>query len=334
MSTTTPNLGLVKPELTDVADITAMNPNWDKIDEELGDISQKVEELGDIGDKIEESLGDISPEAIGAVPLERVVYGLSTNIKDYAMTLERGFYALHLAGSSFTGTDLPDANYKYCSAIIYVRIKSDVITIMLLGNDTLPPQFVHCNDGTWGEWSTQSLSLSGGILKGNLDFKKVDNGSSTIYKNHSATADYGLVVRDVDSDGNYNQILMCAKENTLKYRDTTGKTSVLFGGHNTDALANTIKSLIDSGVIEVGGFRSPIKVVASENIVKSTPFTGTGKGKLFLYSSNTSNITIDGKSLGSQKSSAPEVEYEFTESFKVSTESSTTGAIKAVAVFY
>jgi hypothetical protein len=35
MSTTTPNYGLVKPQLTDTADITAMNPNWDKIDQEL-----------------------------------------------------------------------------------------------------------------------------------------------------------------------------------------------------------------------------------------------------------------------------------------------------------
>jgi hypothetical protein len=36
MSTTTLNLNLYKPELTDVADITAMNENWDKIDEVLG----------------------------------------------------------------------------------------------------------------------------------------------------------------------------------------------------------------------------------------------------------------------------------------------------------
>jgi hypothetical protein len=35
MSTTTKNYGLVKPELTDAADITAMNVNWDKIDDEL-----------------------------------------------------------------------------------------------------------------------------------------------------------------------------------------------------------------------------------------------------------------------------------------------------------
>lgn len=36
MSTTTPILGLVKPQLTDPADITVMNQNWDTIDEKLG----------------------------------------------------------------------------------------------------------------------------------------------------------------------------------------------------------------------------------------------------------------------------------------------------------
>lgn len=35
MSTTTNNYSLVKPELSDVADITAMNQNWDTIDNEL-----------------------------------------------------------------------------------------------------------------------------------------------------------------------------------------------------------------------------------------------------------------------------------------------------------
>lgn len=42
MSTTTPNLGLVKPELTDMADITAMNANWDKIDEEVTKQASKI----------------------------------------------------------------------------------------------------------------------------------------------------------------------------------------------------------------------------------------------------------------------------------------------------
>ena len=39
MSKTTTNLGLIKPELTDAADITAMNANWDKIDEQITKLS-------------------------------------------------------------------------------------------------------------------------------------------------------------------------------------------------------------------------------------------------------------------------------------------------------
>ena len=35
MGTTTTNLNLFKPELTDPADITRLNPNWDKLDEEI-----------------------------------------------------------------------------------------------------------------------------------------------------------------------------------------------------------------------------------------------------------------------------------------------------------
>lgn len=41
MSTTTTNYKLHKPELSDPADITAMNPNWDKIDEELHNLNTK-----------------------------------------------------------------------------------------------------------------------------------------------------------------------------------------------------------------------------------------------------------------------------------------------------
>lgn len=43
MSTTTPNFDLIKPELTDPADITAINGNWDKIDTELKELRQAVE---------------------------------------------------------------------------------------------------------------------------------------------------------------------------------------------------------------------------------------------------------------------------------------------------
>lgn len=42
MSTTTTKFGLIKPELTDTADITALNTNWDKIDEALGNSNEPV----------------------------------------------------------------------------------------------------------------------------------------------------------------------------------------------------------------------------------------------------------------------------------------------------
>lgn len=47
MSTTTNNYSLIKPELTDSADITATNPNWDKIDAELA-TRVKLDESGKV----------------------------------------------------------------------------------------------------------------------------------------------------------------------------------------------------------------------------------------------------------------------------------------------
>lgn len=38
MSTTTANLGFIKPELTDAADITKYNQNWDKLDQKLNKV--------------------------------------------------------------------------------------------------------------------------------------------------------------------------------------------------------------------------------------------------------------------------------------------------------
>ena len=47
MSTTTTNYGLVKPELTDAADITAMNHNWDIIDTFYNDIEELKKSVSD-----------------------------------------------------------------------------------------------------------------------------------------------------------------------------------------------------------------------------------------------------------------------------------------------
>lgn len=42
MSTKTTNYGLIKPELSDLADITAFNNNWDEIDKQLKNVNQTI----------------------------------------------------------------------------------------------------------------------------------------------------------------------------------------------------------------------------------------------------------------------------------------------------
>lgn len=47
MSTTTTNYKLIKPELTDAADITATNPNWDIVDQQLDSTKKRLDDVGD-----------------------------------------------------------------------------------------------------------------------------------------------------------------------------------------------------------------------------------------------------------------------------------------------
>ena len=46
MATTTTKYGFIKPQLTDAADVTATNGNWDKVETELGNLDTKTTNLG------------------------------------------------------------------------------------------------------------------------------------------------------------------------------------------------------------------------------------------------------------------------------------------------
>lgn len=112
------------------------------------------------------------------------------------------------------------------------------------------------------------LPLTGGVLGGNLDFKKVENGSGTIYKNHSETADYGMLIRDVAPNGNYSQLQLCANENTLKYRDTAGKTYDIYGGHKTVPVSNggTGRATLTANSVLVGDGTNAVGLRAISNL--------------------------------------------------------------------
>lgn len=114
----------------------------------------------------------------------------------------------------------------------------------------------------------------------------------------------------------------------------------IFGEHNTDLLANTIKSLIDSGVIEVGGFKSPINITSPSGgkLINRESFSGTGKGKLFVSGNSDAaeaKIEVDGVSKYVRPNSHT-LEIEFNESFSVTAPNSTGSSyyIFASAVFY
>lgn len=66
MSTLTTNYGLSKPDLTDPADITKMNPNWDKIDETLKKHADHKHTAKDVGAVTQEEMNSAITSAINS----------------------------------------------------------------------------------------------------------------------------------------------------------------------------------------------------------------------------------------------------------------------------
>ena len=186
----------------------------------------------------------------------------------------------------------------------------------------------------------------------------VMSGSLTVMENFNVNKTYDSVeyktfVRPINysiaSNGDYSTglihykgttsqaQLMFNKDGVMLRDNVNAKVYQLFGQHNTSTLANTIKSLIDSGVIEVGGLKSPIKIV-SGTATTSTVITGTGKGVLHLMGSNSNasaKVTVDGKLLSSEivRTSGGTISIEFTQSFSVLSGSSSYNP-SVCAVFY
>lgn len=87
-------------------------------------------------------------------------------------------------------------------------------------------------DGATADHTHNYLPSNGGTLAGTLEFKKAENGYARILKNHSSTADYGLNLNDVDSDGDTAKLIVSAKNNSVSFQTTDGTTNALYGVHN------------------------------------------------------------------------------------------------------
>lgn len=134
MSTTTTNYGLVKPELADVADITAMNPNWDIIDEKLNtletatstEIVKTIATVPEMWDGTEFPYTCTVAHKLGGEPSTRPLIDLDTSSCSTLEDVEDVESAYnHLYKATFDATnvtlyskEVPQAGYKIIIKVV------------------------------------------------------------------------------------------------------------------------------------------------------------------------------------------------------------------------
>lgn len=196
MSTTTPNLGLIKPALTDVADITAMNPNWDKIDEKLGSPT-----ISDIAANT--NLNTLTTIGLYKCPQSATAATLTNCPTNVAFMLDVGQH---------NGTYQRLIEFKNTAPKIYFR---------------------NLYNGTWGQWYREyttadkptaeeigALPSSGGTMNGNITIQHTQptidgidtnmggNGGFKIHKNAATDTDYGTYIADIAADGGRDVLII------------------------------------------------------------------------------------------------------------------------------
>lgn len=93
------------------------------------------------------------------------------------------------------------------------------------------------------------LPLTGGTITGNLDLKLVDgNGICGLYKNHSATNDFGFYLVDQSEDGKYAKLRIDANHNELAFYPNDNLRYSLYGEHNVALLKQQLSAVATATV--------------------------------------------------------------------------------------
>ena len=297
MSTTTPNYGLVKPQLTDAADITAMNPNWDKIDEELKEHSDAIE--------------NITPESIGSA-----LYPF--NIEFVGSDDHGGYIDFHYGKSTRDYTvriiESLEGKLNIQGEGLYVNASP-----VILANGSVPMSGP-LRFGTSGHGRINATSIFASILSNeNAD------GSLTNYRaiqiNNANHGVHGALA---------NAILLEDKG------DAGGKQYYIFGQHNTELLASTLETLIANGGMSTLQSAIQTTSSEISEGAKFTG-TGKGKLFIASSSwVAPTSVIIDGKNIGAPAYTYQTngIEIEFLKSFEVNSISGNTSKFYCVAVFY
>lgn len=244
-------------------------------------------------------------------------------------------------------------NYPFVCGIQYdSAIAPEVDTCVCIGVKSMLYAFsfigkiYYCNNAKtgWVEVTDDFLPLNGsvpmsgyslGLLNNKAKIQASSNGAIQLDSYNTANDENNrrtLILYSKNAADNLNKALRLVTrvDGAVTYYN-------IYGEHNTNLLATQIQSLIDSGVIEVGGFKSPIKSLLGT--ATQTAVTGSGKGKLFITAdANNYGVTvvIDGVTLldnADWKNGNLTAEFEFTKSFSLKGESSSYPT-HYVAVFY
>jgi hypothetical protein len=183
MSTTTTNYKLIKPELTDPADITELNPNWDVLDNQLKALQESMSgfnsetlgiERGGTGattaKKARENLG-ITPGNIGAadstlsnVDLSKLRVGVS-DWADYANypgvheCSNKDLNTIKTSGLYFGYTGMTNAAFNEISVLEVIQYSNDWL-IQRHTRLTDGRMYWRCysNGNSWSAWEVINTS--------------------------------------------------------------------------------------------------------------------------------------------------------------------------------
>ena len=272
MSSKTPNFNLHKIDLTDAPpDITVLNQNWDILDEEVGNLVTN-----------NKLITYTALDQLGLTPGSETISSIVNAMVD------NSFLQMSV-GSGYNVSQYPRSGY----GTLVVFKKNSARTLLLFGyTNTDEFEFYtgsyYNNSGVekWSGWHAY-LPTSGGTMTGNLDFQKVNNGHGGIYKNHSATADYGMVITDEDATGNTAKLTVCAAENNAFFFDNAGARHELYGEHN-EALIKTNLNINQRLYTDL----SQIGLTEGSETIETIATKLPTYSRLILTVGSTNNLTI------------------------------------------
>lgn len=221
MAEKTKNYGLTKPTPEEFYDVNVQNNNMDIIDTEL---KKRVSCLATYHSASSNKSADDLVDAFALIPV-------SSDVNTELFNIIGGTFA-----------------WVWTNFYIEASVTSRRMQIAMSYNTTNHKMaFRIYGANGWLEWKELATTdlipktaadvgafpSTGGVVNGEITLKKGTNGGSArLNKNHSSTADYGVLLTDYDKDGKHASLNVRAKENAAYFIDNDNNYQKLYHAGN------------------------------------------------------------------------------------------------------